>query len=85
MLSPQCYDSRGEPQLLDRATTKALLVEYLRQHREDGCTLADILQEYPSLSRDRLKTLLKDLKTEGKAHNVGRTKGGRWYPGKAPK
>ena len=85
VLSPQRYDSRGEPQLLDRATTKALLVEYLRQHREDGCTLADILQEYPSLSRDRLKTLLKDLKTEGKAHNVGRTKGGRWYPGKASK
>jgi ATP-dependent DNA helicase RecG len=85
VLSPQLYDSRGEPQSLDRATTKAQLLEYLGHHREDGCTLADVLQEYPSLSRDRMKTLLRDLKTEGKAHNVGRTKGGRWYPGKASK
>ena len=75
--------TRGEPHVLDRAASKALLVEYLVQNRADGCTLAEMLKQYPSLSRNRLKALLKILKTEGKAHNKGRTKGGRWYPGEA--
>jgi hypothetical protein len=52
-----------------------------RGHRDDGSTMADIVGEFPPASRDQLKALLKELKHEGRAHSIGRTRGARWYPG----
>ena len=69
--------------MLDRDAAKAVLVQFIESRRSEGCTLADMLGEFPSVSRDQLKAMLKELKSEGKAHSVGRTKGGRWYPGGA--
>ena len=39
----------------------------------------EILDEFPELTRDRLKSIIKDLKAEGRVRLAGRTKGGRWY------
>lgn len=61
----------------------AAIIDYLQTHSKDGSTIGDLLQQFPTLSRDQLKAILKDLKTEGKVHSIGRTKGGRWNPGKA--
>jgi ATP-dependent DNA helicase RecG len=82
-LSPQYYSATDRAQMLDRDAAKAVLVQFIEDHRSDGCTLADMLGKFPSVSRDQLKAMLKELKSEGKAHSVGRTKGGRWYPGGA--
>ncbi len=82
-LSPQYYSATDRAQILDRDAAKAIIVQFIEDHRSDGCTLADMLGEFPSASRDQLKAMLKELKAEGKAHSVGRTKGGRWYPGGA--
>jgi ATP-dependent DNA helicase RecG len=80
-LSSQYYVASDKPRMLDRDAAKTVLLQFIEDHRDEGSTLANMLHEFPSVSRDQLKTLLKELKGEGKAHSVGRTKGGRWYPG----
>jgi ATP-dependent DNA helicase RecG len=80
-LSSHYYVATERPRMLDRDAAKALLVRFIEEHGGDGSTLADMLGEFPSVSRDQLKAMLKELKAQGKAHSVGRTKGGRWYPG----
>jgi ATP-dependent DNA helicase RecG len=80
-LSPQYYHAQGKPRPIDRDTEKIVLSQFIEEHRSRGSTLAEMLAEFPSVSRDQLKGLLKELKGEGKVHGVGRTRGGRWYPG----
>jgi len=80
-LGSQYYAATERPRILDRDTAKAILVQFIEDHRSEGSTLSDMLGEFPSVSRDQLKAMLKELKAEGKAHSLGRTKGGRWYPG----
>lgn len=84
VLNPKLYDTSSQSQLVDRDAAKAVILKYLEEHHTEGSTMSELLEQFPSLSRDQLKALLKELKTETKAHTVGRTKGGRWYPGKAP-
>ena len=83
VLSPELYDRSRQPQLVDRDAAKATILKYIEEHRAEGSTVGELLEQFPSLSRDQMKALLKDLKAEGKAHTVGRTKGGRWHPGEA--
>ncbi len=84
VLNPKLYDTSRQPQLANRDAAKATILTHIKEYRAEGCTVAALLKQFPSLSRDQLKALLKDLKAEGKAHTVGRTKGGRWYPGEPP-
>lgn len=81
-LNPDLYDAAASSTLADRETIKAAIVDYLEGHREEGTTTGELLDQFPALSRDRLKVVLKELKDEGRAVSRGRTKGGRWYPGK---
>ncbi len=83
VLSPELYDTTRQPQLVDRDTTKAAILKYIEENRAEGATVSELLEQFTPLSRDQMKALLKDLKAEGKAHTVGRTKGGRWYPWEA--
>jgi ATP-dependent DNA helicase RecG len=83
VLSPELYDTSRQPQLVDRDAAKATILKYIDEHRAEGSSMGELLEQFPSLSRDQMKALLKDLKAEGNAHTVGRTKGGRWYPGEA--
>lgn len=83
VLSPELYERSRQPQLVDRDAAKATILKYIEEHRAEGSTVGELLEQFPPLSRDQMKALLKDLKAEGKAHTVGRTKGGRWHPGEA--
>jgi ATP-dependent DNA helicase RecG len=87
-LSRTFYDTSGQKGVytrkvgLDRETNKALLLKHIDENRQDGSPLFDLQQVLPFLSRDQVQTLLKELKADHKIHNIGRTKGGRWYLGK---
>jgi ATP-dependent DNA helicase RecG len=84
-LSSRDYQPQEKSRILDREAAKAVLAQYIADHGDEGTTLTDMLGQFPAVSRDQLKAMLKELKADGKAHSVGRTKGGRWYPGKAKK
>jgi ATP-dependent DNA helicase RecG len=66
---------------LDRETNKALLLKHIEDNQADGSPLQDLLEVLPSLSREQVKTLLRELKAAGKAHTRGATRAGLWYPG----
>ncbi|MBN2323487.1 MAG: hypothetical protein JXQ30_07115 [Spirochaetes bacterium] len=38
------------------------------------------MQVLPALSRSQVQNLLRELKSEGIIHNVGRTRAALWYP-----
>lgn len=66
---------------LDRETNKALLLKHIEDNRDEGTRMQDLAQVLPALSRPQIQVLLRELKAEGRAHPVGRTRAGRWYPG----
>jgi ATP-dependent DNA helicase RecG len=66
---------------LDRETNKALLLKHIQDNQQEGSKLQELMQVLPDLSRDQVQILLRELKTEGRIHNVGHTKAARWYPG----
>jgi ATP-dependent DNA helicase RecG len=66
---------------LDRETNKALLLRHINDNREEGTRMQDLAQVLPALSRPQIQVLLRELKAEGRAHAIGRTRAGRWYPG----
>jgi ATP-dependent DNA helicase RecG len=75
---------RGEytrRQGLARPATKALLLQHMAQNARDGCPLAELNQVVPGMKPTELQNLLRELKKEGQAHTVGRTKAARWFPG----
>jgi ATP-dependent DNA helicase RecG len=64
---------------LDRETNKQLLLKHIRENQEQGSQLKDLKDVLPSLSRDQVQTLLRELKECGVIHVKGKTKGARWY------
>lgn len=89
ILSRRFYQFLGKPGLytrrrgLDRSTNKELLWQHLSVFQESGCPMGELMQVLPQLSREEVKGLLNELRQEERAHLLGRTKGGRWYPGPA--
>ncbi len=65
---------------LDRETNKALLVRHIEDSAAAGATLGDLQQVLPDLSRDQVRTLLRDLRKGGRIEVRGTTKAGRWFP-----
>jgi ATP-dependent DNA helicase RecG len=90
LLSRRFYRFLGRPGVytrkrgLDRETNKALLLRHIQQSAREGARLADLLQVLPALSTDQVRTLLKELRAEGKLYVVGTTRAGRWYPAPHP-
>ena len=66
---------------LDRSTNKNLLLQHIYDNQKDGSPLKDLMDVLPSLTRNQIQTLLKELKAEGETHPVGATRSARWYPG----
>lgn len=66
---------------LDRETNKTLLEKHVTDNQTEGSPLQDLLQVLPSLSKNQVQSMLRDLKAEGRIHCVGNTRSGRWYPG----
>ena len=69
---------------LDRATNKELLLKHITDNARDGSPLNELAQVLPSLSATQVQNFLRELKNEGKAHPVGKTRGARWFPGPHP-
>jgi len=69
---------------LDRETNKHLLLKHIRDNRKEGSTLRELMEVLPSLSRSQVQGLLRELKSEGRARVVGRTRGAKWFPSQCP-
>jgi len=65
---------------LDRETNKTLLDKHIRENQKEGSRFEELHQVLPSLSRNQLQSLLRELKAEGRICNTGRTRGARWFP-----
>lgn len=65
---------------LDRDTNKALLLKHIKDNRKTGSRLWELMQVLPSLSRDQIQTLLREMKSNGKIMLTGRTRNARWFP-----
>ena len=65
---------------LDRETNKALLLKHIKENRKTGSRLKELMQVLPALSRPQVQTLLRELKSAGKIHLIGKTSAALWYP-----
>ena len=66
---------------LDRETNKALLLRHIKDNQAEGTKLDELTQVLPSLSRNQVQSLIRDLQSEKQIHVEGRTKGALWFPG----
>lgn len=88
ILSRRFYDFIGKKGVytrrrgLDRETNKTLLLKHIEDNKKIGCQLSELKQVLPSLSYHQVKSLLRELKSESRIYNIGRTKAARWYPAK---
>lgn len=65
---------------LDRHTNKELLLRHVSENAAEGTKLEELMQVLPSLSRDQVRTLVRELKKNGKIINRGIRKVARWFP-----
>ena len=65
---------------LDHETNKKLIEKHIHDQARAGATLEELQEVLPALSRGSLKWLLQSLKSEGRIHVVGKTRGARWFP-----
>ena len=84
-LSRALYSSLGQTGTytrelgLDRETNKALLLKHIADSGVRGAPMGELLQVLPSLSREQVKGLMKELASEGKVNVEGVTRAARWY------
>jgi len=64
---------------LDRETNKALLVKHIADNNKEGTRFRDLRQVLPALSEDQIKSLIKELKSEGRIFCTGKTRAGVWH------
>jgi ATP-dependent DNA helicase RecG len=82
LLSKKFYDfsnKRGaytRARGLNRETNKALILEHLRHHKKG--VIKEFEEVLPSLTRNQIHSLIKELKTEGKVTHNGGKKLGFW-------
>ncbi len=65
---------------LDRETNKTLLLKHIRENRDSGSRLKELLQVLPALSKDQVQKLVAELKKEKRIYMTGSTKAALWYP-----
>jgi ATP-dependent DNA helicase RecG len=65
---------------LDRGTNKELLLKHIRENAKTGTRLDELLQVLPSLSRNQVQSLVRQLKKEGQICVEGVTRSGKWFP-----
>ena len=67
---------------LDRETNKQLLLKHIRDNQKNGSRLKELMDVLPSLSRNQVQTLLREIKRDNLVYCLGRTNAGRCYPRK---
>ena len=65
---------------LERETNKELLLKHIRDNRNAGSKLNELMQVLPNLSYSQVRTLLREMKKQGKIMVQGKTNSGRWFP-----
>ena len=65
---------------LGRDKQKELLLQHIVQNRESGSCYQEFAEIFPELNRNRIRSLLRNLKKEGKIRCQGQTRGGKWFP-----
>jgi ATP-dependent DNA helicase RecG len=66
---------------LDKETNKELLLKHIKVSAKTGSKFDEFHQVLPALSRDQIKNLLKELKTQELIHPQGKTSASTWFPG----
>jgi ATP-dependent DNA helicase RecG len=69
---------------LDRETNKALLLKHIENNTATGARMEEFRQVLPALNKSQIQVLLRELRKEGLIHNVGVTRGARWFVGVGP-
>lgn len=69
---------------LDRETNKTLLLQHIEKNRDAGSPLADLCRVLPNLKEAAVKSMLQELKGEGRVHPQGVKRWAKWYPGGDP-
>jgi ATP-dependent DNA helicase RecG len=69
---------------LDRATNKELLLKHIRDNASTGAQMGEFRQVLPTLTRDQVRGLLRELQGDHLVHTIGATKAARWFPGPRP-
>ena len=64
---------------LDRETNKGLLIKHISDNDKEGSRFLDLRQVLPALSEDQIKSLIKELKSEGRIFCIGKTRAGVWH------
>ncbi|MBI4659437.1 MAG: putative DNA binding domain-containing protein [Verrucomicrobia bacterium] len=64
---------------LDKETNKELLLKHIRDSAGHGAQFGEFHQVLPSLSRQQLATLLRELRTAGKIQSFGVRRAARWF------
>lgn len=64
---------------LDRETNKALLFKHITDNDKKGSRFSDFQEVLPSLSKDQIKSLIKELKSEERIFCTGITRSGLWH------
>lgn len=86
MLCQQYYSLVGKSGMytrkrgLDKETNKELLIKHIRSNVKKGSKFIELQQVLPALSRDQIKQLLKELKSQGLIHLQGKTSASAWFP-----
>ena len=86
ILARRLYEPESEPAVVlrqrqaARAQHKKVLREHIEQHKSDGSPLQDLARIMPALTKDQVKALLKELRSEGAIRVEGGSKNARWYP-----
>jgi len=65
---------------LDRETNKALLLKHIEGAASAGVAFAELHEVLPGLSRDQVRTLLRELREEGRIEVRGVTRAAKWFP-----
>jgi ATP-dependent DNA helicase RecG len=65
---------------LDRETNKKLLLKHINDNKNTGSRFEELMDVLPNLTREQIKTLIRQMKQEKLIYLKGRTKAGRWYP-----
>ncbi|MFA6033176.1 MAG: ATP-binding protein [Myxococcota bacterium] len=84
LLASRFYRSSGRPgeytrkRGLDRDTNKALLLKHIKDNNATGSQIGELMQVLPALSRDQIRVLLRELRSDGQIRVAGQKRAARW-------
>ncbi|QDT30038.1 Divergent AAA domain protein [Gimesia panareensis] len=88
ILAESYYRSIGREDTFRRLRENEVLKErleaHISEHAVDGCSVGELVDLLPGLTRDQVRALLDELRGEERVHLRGSRRWARWHPGPAP-